>query len=146
MDDKFYDLSDDVIATFTEVYNAKSFPINIGFKFVGASKQKQLIKLKKLTDDMQYVVGKDIIVFINEDLFDKFDEEAKRILIEQELDKIWIDANSGKIKTVKPDLTTFSGIVNKYGIEKVARANQVEDLYQQQKSDAQLDEADTFIA
>lgn len=146
MDEKFYDLSDDVIDTFTEIYNAKSFPINIGFKFVGASKQKQLIKMKKLTDDMQYIVGKDIIVYINEDVFDKFDDESKKILIEQELDGIWVDANSGKIKTVKPDLTTFSGLVNKYGIDKVARANQVEDLYHQQKSDAQLDEADTFLA
>jgi len=146
MDEKFYDLSDDVIATFTEIYNSKSFAINIGFKFVGASKQKQLIKLKKLTEDLQYVIGKDIIVYINEEVFEKFDDESTAILIEQELDKIWIDANSGKIKSNKPDLTTFSGIVNKYGIEKVARANEVEELYNQQKADEQLDEADKFIA
>lgn len=146
MDDKFYDLSDDVIATFMEIYNSKSFPTNIGFRFLGASKQKQLIKLKKLTDDLQFVIGKDIIVYVNEEVFDKFDEESKRILIEQELDTIWVDANTGKIKSVKPDLTTFSGLVNKYGIDKVARANQVEDLYHQQKSDAQLDEANSFIA
>jgi hypothetical protein len=145
MDEKFYDLSDDVIATFNEVYNAKSFPINIGFKFLGASKQKQLIKLSKLNDQYQYLIGKDMLVTINEDVFDKFDEESKRILIEQELDKIWVDANSGKIKTVKPDLVTHSGLVNKYGIEKVARANQVEDLYHQQKADAQLEESDEFI-
>jgi len=36
--------------------------------------------------------------------------------------------------------------VNKYGIEKVARANEVEELYNQQKADEQLDEADKFIA
>ena len=146
MDEKFYDLSDDVIATFNEIYNAKSFPINIAFRFVGASKQKQLIKMKKLSDDIQYVIWKDIIVYINEEVFVKFDEESKRILIEQELDTIWVDANSGKIKSVKPDLVTFSGIINKWGVDKVARANQVEDLYNQQKADAQLDEADTFIA
>ena len=146
MDEKFYDLSDDVISSFNEIYNAKSFPINIGFKFIGASKQKELIKLKKLADDLQYIIGKDIIVYINEEIYDKFDDESKTILMEQELDKIWIDANSGKIKTVKTDLNTFSGLVNKYGFDKVARANQVEDLYNQQKADAQLDEVEKFIA
>lgn len=146
MNEKFYELSDDVIATFKEIYNAKSFPINIGFRFYGKSKQKQLITLKVLSEEDQYLLGKDVLVKINEDIFDKFDEESKKILIEQELDKIWVDSNSGKIKTTKPDLTTFSGLVNKYGIEKVARANQVEDLYNQQKSDSQLDEVDAFIA
>ncbi len=146
MDEKFYELSEDVIGTFNEVYNTKSFPINIGFQFLGASKQKQLIKLSKLNDQYQYLLSKDMIVCINEEVFDKFDEESKRILIEQELDKIWVDANSGKIKTIKPDLNTFSGLVNKYGIDKVARANQVEELYNQQKKDAQLDETDSFIA
>jgi hypothetical protein len=45
--------------------------------------------------------------------------------------------DSGKIKLVKPDLTTFSSLINKYGIEKIARANKVEELYQQQKKDDQ---------
>ena len=36
---------------------------------------------------------------------------------------------------VKPDLSTFSSIISKYGVEKVAKANQVEELYNQQVSD-----------
>ena len=47
--------------------------------------------------------------------------------------------DTGKIKMVKPDLTTFSSLINKYGIEKIARANKVEELYSQQKEDAQED-------
>ncbi len=146
MDEKFYDLSDDVIATFNEVYNTKSFPINIGFRFIGASKQKQMVKVIKLSDQNQYMLNKDMVVSINEDIFNTFDPEAQRILIEQELDKYYVDAKSGKIKSNKLNLITSSGIVNKYGINKVARANQIEDLYTQQKSDGQLDEANEFIA
>lgn len=77
---------------------------------------------------------------MNEDLFRVFDEESITILIEQELDKVSINIDNGKIKLIKPDLTTFSGIVSKYGIEKVARANQVEELYNQQKKDSQEEE------
>jgi hypothetical protein len=69
-----------------------------------------------------------------------FDEESITILFEQEIDKININLDSGKIKLVKTDLNTFSSLVNKYGVEKVARANKVEELYQEQKKDAQDEE------
>jgi hypothetical protein len=69
-----------------------------------------------------------------------FDEESITILFEQEIDKININLDSGKIKLVKTDLNTFSSLVNKYGVEKVARANKVEELYQEQQKDAQDEE------
>ena len=49
-----------------------------------------------------------------------------------------IDKN-GKIKMIKPDLTTFSSLINKYGIEKITKANQVQELYAEQKQDAEED-------
>ena len=73
----------------------------------------------------------------NESLMNVFDEESINILIEQELDKISINMDTGKVKLIKPDLTTFSSLINKYGIEKIARANKVEELYQQQQKDNQ---------
>jgi hypothetical protein len=47
---------------------------------------------------------------------------------------------SGKIKLVSTDLNTFSSIVNKWGVEAVARANKVEELYVDQQKDAKSDE------
>jgi len=41
---------------------------------------------------------------------------------------------------VGTDLNTFSSIVNKWGVDKVARANKVEELYVEQKADAESDE------
>ena len=78
-----------------------------------------------------------MLVSINEDLISVFDEESIEILIEQELDKISINMDSGKVKLIKPDLTTFSSLINKYGIEKIAKANKVEELYSQQQKDNQ---------
>ena len=72
-----------------------------------------------------------------------FDDESVTILMEQEIDKIYINIETGKMKLIKTDLNTFSSLVNKYGVEKVARANKVEELYQDQKRDARDDE---FIA
>jgi hypothetical protein len=132
---KFYEVSEDAIQIFEDVFSNKSFPIKVDFQFIGAEKQKQLIKISKLPEQYSFLLNKELLVTINEDLLNVFDDESIKILIEQELDKVSIDIDSGKIKMIRPDLTTFSSIINKYGIEKVSRANQVEELYHQQKAD-----------
>ena len=132
---KFYELSDDTVNQFNSVFNTKSFPIQVGFQFVGSESQKQLIKIAKLPDQYSFLLGKELLVMMNEDLLNIFDAESIKILIEQELDKVSINVESGKIKMIRPDLNTFASIINKWGTEKVMSANQVEDLYQKQKSD-----------
>ena len=100
------------------------------------------MKISKLPDQYSFLLEKELMVQVNEDLMSVFDEESITILIEQEIDKVSIDSQSGKIKMIKPDLTTFSAIINKYGVDKVAKANQVEELYQQQVKDGK----EEFIA
>ena len=135
--DRYYKLSQDTIDDFMGVYNKKAFSLDINFEFIGDKKLKNLIKISKLPEDISFVLGKDLKVTINEDLISVFDEESIVILIEQELDKINYNIDSGKIKMVRTDLNTFSSLVNKYGVEKVARANKVEDLYNEQKKDSE---------
>jgi len=142
--DKFYEVSEDSIARFYEVFNKKSFPVSIKFQFIGCEKQKELIKVSKIPDHFAFVIQKEIFVSINDDLMSVFDDESITILIEQEIDKININIETGKIKFIKTDLNTFSAIVNKYGVEKVARANKVEELYQEQKKDGKVE--NEFIA
>lgn len=137
--DNFYELSEDTVNDFFDVFNKKTFPVQIDFQFIGVKKQKQLIKIAKIADDYAFVLKKDLKVTINEDLMDAFDEESRTILIEQEIDKINMNLESGKIKLVGTDFNTFSSIVVKYGVEKVSRANQVETLFAEQKEDQDND-------
>jgi len=136
---KFYKISEETINVFKGVFIKKSFPLNVGFEFIGCENQKSLIKISKLPEQFSFILEKELLVQINEDLIDVFDNESIQILIEQEIDKISINMDTGKIKMVKPDLNTFSSLINKYGIEKIARANKVEELYTQQKEDNQED-------
>ena len=138
--DNFYELSSDTTDRFFEIFNKKSFPIKVKFQFQGDEKQKELIKISIIPPKFAFILQKEILVTINEDILNVFDEESVTILFEQEIDKININIESGKIKLVKTDLNTFSSLVNKYGVEKVARANKVEELYKEQKKDAEQDE------
>lgn len=133
--DRFYDLSQDTIDDFYNIFNQKSFPISLNYQFIGDSKQKTLIKITKVADDYSFILQKELKVSINEDLLTAYDQESITILFEQEIDKININLDSGKVKLLKTDLNTFSSLVNKYGVEKVARANKVEELYQDQQND-----------
>lgn len=132
---KYYEISEDTKESFFKIFNKKTFPINIKFQFIGNESQKNLIKISKISDQFAFIMEKEMMISINEELMSKFDEESVSILFEQEIDKISINMESGKIKMIKPDLTTFSSLINKYGVEKVARANQVEELYHQQQKD-----------
>ena len=136
----YYDLDSSTEELFMEIFNKKSFPMNIKFLFQGNSKQKQLVKVSKISDQYAFALGKELLISVNEDLLNVFDEDSITILIEQEIDKININMESGKIKLVSTDLNTFSSIVNKWGVEKVARANKVEELYVDQQKDAKGDE------
>jgi len=136
---KFYHVSEETIETFKSVFNKKSFPFNVGFQFVGSESQKNLIKISKLPDQFSFLLEKELLITINDELMGVFDEESIQILMEQEIDKISVNMDTGKIKMIKPDLTTFSSLINKYGIEKIAKANKVEELYAEQKQDAEED-------
>ena len=136
----YYEVDSSTEELFLEVFNKKSLPVNVKLLFQGNSKQKQLIKVSKISDQYAFALGKELLISVNEDLLNVFDDESITILIEQEIDKININMESGKIKLVGTDLNTFSSIVNKYGVEKVGRANQVQDLYHEQKIDVKSDE------
>jgi len=139
---KFYEVSEDTEKVFFNIFNKKSFPVSVKFQFVGCENQKTLIKISKITDQFSFLLEKELLISVNEDLLNVFDDESITILMEQEIDKISIDTQSGKIKMIKPDLTTFSSLISKYGVDKVAKANQVEELYQQQTKDGK----EEFIA
>lgn len=138
--DNFYELSSDTQDRFFEIFNKKSFPIKVKFQFQGDEKQKELIKISIIPPKFAFILQKEVLITINEDILNVFDDESVTILFEQEIDKVNINIESGKIKLLKTDLNTFSSLVNKYGVDKVARANKVEELYKEQKKDAQQDE------
>lgn len=143
--DDFYQLSDETIAKFFEVFNKKSFPVDVKFQFVGSKKQKELIKVQIIQGTFAFILEKEILITINEQLVEAFDDESVTILFEQEIDKIYINTETGKIKLIKTDLNTFSSLVTKYGVAKVARANQVAELYREQQKDGKVPVGTEFL-
>ena len=137
--EQYHELEDYIVDHFKESEKKLSIPVDIKYVFQADNKQKTLIKLIKINDRYSSLLGADMLVSFNEDYYDAFDDEAKDILIDQELALVEFDLEKGTIKLGRADLITSSGIIKKYGVDAVERANQVRDLYNQQQSEKEAE-------
>lgn len=135
--EQFHELADYIVEYFNELQEKLSLPVDLKYVFQADNKQKTLCKIVKIPDRYSVLLNADLLVSMNEEFFDAFDDEAKNILIDQELALLEFDLEKGMLKIGKPDLITSSGIVKRYGVEAVERANQVRDLFNQQQEDAE---------
>jgi hypothetical protein len=137
-ENKFYDLEQDTLDSITAILDNMAMPFNLKIKFIGNNKMKNLIKLQKMNDVMSHITNIDLLVFINEEYFINLQESNSEILIYQELDRLQFDLNKGTFKISKYPLQTTPGVLKKYGIDAVAEANQLSDLYTDQKKDSDI--------
>lgn len=133
--DNFGELADYIQEFFEEMQNKLTLPVDLKYAFQSNMKQKTLVTIKKIPDNYSVLLDAELLVTFNQDFFDAFDEDSKRILIDQELAKVEFNTEKGTLKIVQPDLITSSAIIKKYTLEKVEKANQVRDLYRDQQLD-----------
>jgi len=95
-----------------------------GARITAITKPKGLWK-KELEDQQKEKnpgSSKEIIfIEVNEDIFDQMDEKQKEIIATDCLTEISWDMNADKLVTTKPDVITYSGVMNKYGAEEMLR-------------------------
>lgn len=139
---KFYDLSEDTLSQVQDIIVKMALPFNIKIKYLGNSKMKKLITLKKASDELSHINAIDLLLFINEDYLLKLEGTNAEILLTQELDRLHFDIATGKFKIAKFPLQTTTGVLKKYGIEAVAEANELSDLFTQSTKDGKANEFD----
>jgi len=134
-EEKFHEVSQKAEDAFNNVVSKIALPYTINFKLIGNDTQKNLVKLSKVADVYSYLTSLQVLVIFNNTYIDALDDEAVEILIQQELDRLQFNMKTGKISISAPELQTSVGVVKKYGIDEVARANKLEELYAEQKAD-----------
>lgn len=81
------------------------------------NKAKEIFKVNKANELLKYRTGDDIIIVLNEKIFDQLTEEQREIVAEESLASIHFDSEKDKIVISKPDVVTFSGILAKYSFD-----------------------------
>lgn len=138
--EKYYELTEDTVSLFKSILEEKSIPFSIGTSFVGNTKLKKVVEIKKLSDIQSYLLdGKEMLVMINEDLLTLMDDESVNIQLEEAINGIEVNLSNGKIKISKPKFAVSPALIRKHGIDKILRAHNLQDEVQSQKKD--LEEA-----
>lgn len=132
--EQFCELDEDIIELFKEIEKEFCFPLNIKYVFQANTKLKKVIEVKKLADNVAVLLDAEIIVTVNEEYYNKMDDEIRRILFEQEMNKIEMNFEKGTIKLVQPAFKSSIGIIKKFSYEKVERANEAERLLVESKN------------
>jgi hypothetical protein len=82
------------------------------------NKAKEIFKINKANELLKYRTGDDIIIVLNEKIFDQLTQEQRVIVAEESLASIHFNTEKDKIEISKPDVVTFSGILAKHTFEK----------------------------
>jgi len=121
---------DEIIEVFNKIVLNKAFNDTSVFQIVADNNLKKLISIKLIPEMYELFVNKSVMVLVNPEYFEilKSDENIVKILFEQELDNIYTDNKTGKIKKGKPNLITNLGIVQKFNSDNVYKAIEMEKL------------------
>ena len=143
--EQYYELGEktdtnDIIIFFKERLADFALAVDPKFYFQANTKQKkQLIKISKIPDQYVEKMKADFLVQVNPSFFDAFlvdseIENINEILFDQEIDKIKIDKN-GKFSYKAKNIKASRGIIQKYNFDDVARAEEIEEKFEEQKKD-----------
>jgi hypothetical protein len=131
----------DIIELFEDILEEKNLEISLNFEFQGNKRLNKLLKLIKIPDQYSLAMNKDVLVQFNIDYFDLLDDdEIKKILIEQEIDKIEYNLSKGTWKLGNYAVTTNFGIINKWTYNKVGKAIETEKLLSEQLKEKKKEE------
>lgn len=91
----------------------------INFKLLINNKQKVIYNPPiKATDLVRHMTNYDVIIVINEHIFEQLTDEQKIMVAEESIAGIHFDTEKDKIVMNKFDVQTYSGVLRKYGYEK----------------------------
>ncbi len=98
------------------------------------NKSKDIFKVIKANDLLKYRTQDDVIIVLNEKIFEKLTPPQRLIVVEESLASIHFDTEKGMLVISKPDVVTFSGLLRKYTFEtwNVLRES-IKTLYQAEK-------------
>lgn len=102
---------------FKTVLDETSIPKSIKIELIASESMKEVGKVVKANEILKYMTEVDVIVLINEEIFDRLEDDQKKMVLEELLAQIYWDNDSGKIKLIKPDVNTFSLLIKRYGID-----------------------------
>lgn len=134
---KYHEVFDDHEKLFTDFIKQIDSLHGLNVKILGCNKLKEICKVSKATDILKHMTNEDIIILLNETIFEKLEDEQQMMIVEEYVARIYFDAEKDKLTLITPDFTTFSLFLSKYGAEKCLNLKTlIKELFSEEGSEA----------
>ena len=112
--EEVYQETENIFKTHITKSNIPSF---IKIKLLSNNTLKDFGSVTKSQDIIKFMTDYDVIIQVNEPIFDQLQEEQKEYVIKDLLACIIYDMEKDKLSIAQPDVTTFSGVLRQYDID-----------------------------
>ena len=138
---KFQEPSDDTTKIFNQAIVATGLSNHLKIKILVSNSAKQIFKVSKANDIIQFMTGEEVLIIVNEQIFDQLAEHQKRIVAEEALAHVGYDMDNDKVIVTAPDFIAHSGILRKHSFATIEIVREsIKSLYASQKeSEAEND-------
>lgn len=125
---------EDTQSLFNEVIEATGLNNYINITVLANNKAKEIFKVNKSNELLKYRTGDDVIIVLNENIFEKLTDEQKRIVVEEAIAYISFDTEKDKVVITQPDFMAHSGILRKHTFNTIEVVREsIKTLYQAEK-------------
>lgn len=114
---KYEEIFEDTQAMYTQAQTNANLTNRVNITVLTNNKAKEIYKVNKANDLLNYRTGDDIIIVINEAVLEKLTPEQQLMVVEESLASISYDSEADAIVINKPDVVTFSGLLRKHTFE-----------------------------
>ena len=130
---KYEEPFDDTKKIFDEQLEATDLnQVGISVKVLRSDSLKEIGKVQKANDLLKYFTTDDVIILLNDLVFEELGDKQKRIVADELIAYIAYNMETGAVKIDKPNIKAHSGVIKKYGNEAYLDTFQlVEDVFAQ---------------
>jgi hypothetical protein len=143
---KFIDPYDDTLALFTEGLRNIGLVNHVNLLVLVDNKAKKIFRVKKADDVLRHRTGDDIVIFLNENVFEKLPDDIKALVVVEALAYISCDLDTGKVEITKPDFEAHTGVLNQHTYPRINVVREsiktVYDVIKQEEDERKAQEAE----
>jgi hypothetical protein len=131
----YVDVSTQTEKLFNRLIDEADLQRVINIKLLGCNELKVITKPVKANDLLKFMTDNDLIILVNELIFDKLEEDQKELIAQELVAHISYDFEKGKMVINQPDVNTFSTVLKRVGSDKYLRIKEIVRLAFEQLKD-----------
>lgn len=136
---KIYEVSEETMNLFLKKLGETGQQNYFTIDVVGKEMKNDIYKVAKANDYVQDKMKIDVIIMLDEEIFDTLGEDDKNLIVTEALCGLVYNPEKDALTLEKPDIQTFGGILEKFTNEAVLRVKTLINLALKQRADLKAD-------